>query len=192
MIVCGRPRSAFGRSLGDFTPWSWSSAARRSPPSHHPLKPKPRRAGRARRVYAGAAASLQPVRRAGSRDTPGHPTRRRHRREGADAGAPCRPATASGSTGSSACSTAPSQRRYGQSAYAENYVAINGPAVSDFLRAVTGVPDLVWSGSRPLAGRPGTERPSPSPTGSASPAGSAGTTLRKPAPRGSTGSSPTP
>ena len=69
---------------------------------------------------------------------------------------------------------------------------INGPAVSDFLRAVTGVPDLVWSGSRPLAGRPGTERPSPSPTGSASPAGSAGTTSRKPAPRGSTGSSPTP
>ena len=36
-------------------------------------------------------------------------------------------------------------------------VAINGPAVSNFLRAVTGVPDLVWSGSRPLAGRPGTE-----------------------------------
>lgn len=50
-----------------------------------------------------------------------------------------------------------SQRRYGQSAYAENYVAINGPAASDFLRAVTGVPDLVWSRSRPLAGRPGTE-----------------------------------
>ena len=34
-----------------------------------------------------------------------------------------------------------SQRRYGQSAYAENYVAINGPAVSDFLHAATGVPD---------------------------------------------------
>ena len=49
------------------------------------------------------------------------------------------------------------ERRYGQSAYAANYVAINGAAVSDFLRAVTGVPDLVWSGSRPLAGQPGTE-----------------------------------
>ena len=50
-----------------------------------------------------------------------------------------------------------SERRYGQSAYAENYVAINGPAVSDFLRLVTGVPDLVWSGSRSLAGHPDTE-----------------------------------
>ena len=192
MIVCGRPRSAFGRSLGDFTLELVLGGV--GDHLHHTIRSNQNRdvQGRARRVYAGAAASLQPVRRAGSRDTPGHPTRRRHRREGADAGAPCRPATASGSTGSSARSTAPSQRRYGQSAYAENYVAINGPAVSDFLRAVTGVPDLVWSGSRPLAGRPGPERPSPSPTGSASPAGSAGTTLRKPAPRGSTGSSPTP
>ena len=50
-----------------------------------------------------------------------------------------------------------SERQYGQSAYAENYVAVNGPAVTDFLRLVTGVPDLVWSGSRSLAGRPGTE-----------------------------------
>ena len=50
-----------------------------------------------------------------------------------------------------------SERQYGQSAYAENYVAVNGPAVTDFLRLVTGVPDLVWSGSRSLAGRPDTE-----------------------------------
>ena len=50
-----------------------------------------------------------------------------------------------------------SERRYGQSAYARDYVAVNGPAVTDFLRAVTGVPDLVWSGSRPLAGHPDTE-----------------------------------
>ena len=50
-----------------------------------------------------------------------------------------------------------SERQYGQSAYAENYVAVNGPAVTDFLRLVTGSPDLVWSGSRSLAGRPDTE-----------------------------------
>ena len=50
-----------------------------------------------------------------------------------------------------------SRRQYGQSAYAENYVAVNGPAVTDFLRLVTGVPDLVWSGSRSLAGHPETE-----------------------------------
>ena len=50
-----------------------------------------------------------------------------------------------------------SERRYGQSAYAKDYVAVNGPAVTDFLRAVTGIPDLVWSGSRPLAGHPDTE-----------------------------------
>ena len=50
-----------------------------------------------------------------------------------------------------------SAREYGQSAYAENYVAVNGPAVTDFLRLVTGVPNLVWSGSRSLAGRPDTE-----------------------------------
>ncbi len=50
-----------------------------------------------------------------------------------------------------------SEREYGQSAYAENYVAINGSAVSNFLRLVTGVSDLVWSGSRSLAGRPDTE-----------------------------------
>ena len=50
-----------------------------------------------------------------------------------------------------------SERQYGQSAYAENYVAVNGPAVTDFLRVVTGVPDLLWSGSRALAGRPDTE-----------------------------------
>ena len=50
-----------------------------------------------------------------------------------------------------------SERRYGQSAYAENFVAVNGAAVTDFLRLVTGVPDLVWSGSRSLAGRPDTE-----------------------------------
>ena len=36
-------------------------------------------------------------------------------------------------------------------------MAVNGPAVSGFLRAVTGIPDLVWSGSRPLAGHPDTE-----------------------------------
>ena len=52
-----------------------------------------------------------------------------------------------------------SERRYGQSAYAKDYVAANGPAVTDFLRAVTGIPDLVWSGSRPLAGHPHTEEP---------------------------------
>ncbi len=50
-----------------------------------------------------------------------------------------------------------SERQYGQSAYAENYVAVSGPAVTDFLRLVTGSPDLVWSGSRSLAGRPDTE-----------------------------------
>ena len=50
-----------------------------------------------------------------------------------------------------------SERQYGQSAYAEHYVAVNGAAVTDFLRLVTGVPDLVWSGSRALAGHPGTE-----------------------------------
>ena len=50
-----------------------------------------------------------------------------------------------------------SERRYGQSAYAKDYVAAHGAAVTDFLRAVTGIPDLVWSGSRPLAGHPDTE-----------------------------------
>ena len=50
-----------------------------------------------------------------------------------------------------------SERQYGQSAQAQNYVAANGAAVSEFLRAVTGIPDLVWSGSRSLAGRPDTE-----------------------------------
>ena len=50
-----------------------------------------------------------------------------------------------------------SERQYGQSAYAEHYVAVNGAAVTDFLRLVTGVPDLVWSGSRALAGHPDTE-----------------------------------
>ena len=50
-----------------------------------------------------------------------------------------------------------SERQYGQSAHAENYVAVTGAAVSDFLRLVTGVPDLVWSGSRSLAGHPETE-----------------------------------
>ena len=50
-----------------------------------------------------------------------------------------------------------SERRYGQSAYAKDYVAVNGPPVTDFLRAVTGIPDLVWWGSRPLAGHPDTE-----------------------------------
>ena len=50
-----------------------------------------------------------------------------------------------------------SERQYGQSAYAENYVAVNGPAVTDFLRVVTGVPDLLWSGSRALDGRSDTE-----------------------------------
>ena len=50
-----------------------------------------------------------------------------------------------------------SERQYGQSAPAENYVAVTGAAVSDFLRLVTGVPDLVWSGSRSLAGHPETE-----------------------------------
>ena len=34
---------------------------------------------------------------------------------------------------------------------------MNGGAVTDFLRLVTGVPDLVWSGSRALASRPDTE-----------------------------------
>ena len=50
-----------------------------------------------------------------------------------------------------------SERQYGQSAYAENYVAVNGPAVTDFLRVVTGVPDLLWAGSRARAGRADTE-----------------------------------
>ena len=50
-----------------------------------------------------------------------------------------------------------SERQYGQSAQAQNYVAANGAAVSEFLRVVTGIPDLVWSGSRSLAGRPDTE-----------------------------------
>ncbi|MCY4508710.1 MAG: hypothetical protein OXG35_17395, partial [Acidobacteria bacterium] len=49
-----------------------------------------------------------------------------------------------------------SERRYGQSAYAKDYVTVNGPAVTNFLRAVTGIPDLVSSGSRPLAGHPHT------------------------------------
>ena len=50
-----------------------------------------------------------------------------------------------------------SERQYGQSAHARDFVAINGGAVSEFLRAVTGIPDLVWSGSRTLAGHPDTE-----------------------------------
>ena len=50
-----------------------------------------------------------------------------------------------------------SARRYGQSAYAENFVAAGGAAVTDFLRVVTGVPALVWSGTRSLAGHPDTE-----------------------------------
>ena len=50
-----------------------------------------------------------------------------------------------------------SERQYGQSASARNFVAINGGAVSDFLRLVTGFPDLVWSGSRSRAGHPDTE-----------------------------------
>ena len=33
-----------------------------------------------------------------------------------------------------------SERQYGGSAYAKNYVAVNGPAVTDFLRVLTGVP----------------------------------------------------
>ena len=36
-----------------------------------------------------------------------------------------------------------SERRYGQSAYATDYVTVNDPAVTNFLRAVTGIPDLV-------------------------------------------------
>ena len=50
-----------------------------------------------------------------------------------------------------------SERQYGQSAHAKDYVAVNGAAVTDFLRAVTGSPDLVWSGSRSLPGDPDTE-----------------------------------
>ena len=50
-----------------------------------------------------------------------------------------------------------SERQYGQSAYAKDFVAVNGGAVSEFLRAVTGIPSLVWSGSRTLAGHPDTE-----------------------------------
>ena len=50
-----------------------------------------------------------------------------------------------------------SERQYGQSAHARDFVAINGGAVSEFLRAVTGIPDLVWSGTRALAGHPDTE-----------------------------------
>ena len=49
------------------------------------------------------------------------------------------------------------EREYGQSARTEDYVAVNSGAVSDFLRVVTGSPDLVWAGSRTLAGHPGTE-----------------------------------
>ena len=49
------------------------------------------------------------------------------------------------------------ERRYGQSARAEDFVAVNSGAVSDFLRVVTGSPDLVWAGSRTLAGHPDTE-----------------------------------
>ena len=49
------------------------------------------------------------------------------------------------------------EREYGQSARAEDYVAVNSGAVSDFLRDVTGSPDLSWAGSRTLAGHPGTE-----------------------------------
>ena len=49
------------------------------------------------------------------------------------------------------------ERQYGQSAYAKDFVAVNGSAVSEFLRAVTGIPNLVWSGSRTLAGHPDTE-----------------------------------
>ena len=50
-----------------------------------------------------------------------------------------------------------SERHYGQSAHARDFVAINGGAVSQFLQAVTGIPDLVWTGSRALAGHPDTE-----------------------------------
>ena len=50
-----------------------------------------------------------------------------------------------------------SERQYGQSASAKDFVAVNGGAVTDLLRVVTGAPDLVWSGSRTLAGHPDTE-----------------------------------
>ena len=36
-------------------------------------------------------------------------------------------------------------------------MAVNGPAVTDLLRVVTGAPDLLWSGSRALAHRPDTD-----------------------------------
>ena len=49
------------------------------------------------------------------------------------------------------------EREYGQSARAEDYVAVNSGAVSDFLRVVTGSPDLSWAGSRTLSGHPDTE-----------------------------------
>ena len=50
-----------------------------------------------------------------------------------------------------------SERQYGQSAHAKDYVAVNGAAVTDFLRTATGNPDLVWSGSRSLPGDAATE-----------------------------------
>ena len=65
VIVCGRPRSAFGRSLGDFTLELVLGGV--GDHLHHTIRSNQNRdvQGRARRVYAGAAASLQPVRRAG-------------------------------------------------------------------------------------------------------------------------------
>ena len=50
-----------------------------------------------------------------------------------------------------------SERQYGQSAHAKDYVAVNGAAVTDFLRTVTGNPDLVWTGARSLPGDRETE-----------------------------------
>ena len=49
------------------------------------------------------------------------------------------------------------EREYGQRGRAEDYAAVNSGAVSDFLRVVTGSPNLVWAGSRTLAGHPDTE-----------------------------------
>ena len=105
VIICGRPRSCLRQITRRLHP---GVGPRRRGDHLHQLaqtKTATCRSCATRLRWAAASRSARSARR--KSDTPGLPTRRRHRREGADAGAPCRPATASGSTGSSARSTVP-------------------------------------------------------------------------------------
>ena len=86
---------------------------------------------------AGRQRLVQSVRGAGSRLHARLPAGGRHHREGADAGAACHGRRRTGRLDPRHVYST-SERQYGQSAYAENYVAVNGPAVTDFLRLVTG------------------------------------------------------